>query len=147
MLIAACGSPPVAVEGDSVTVHYTGTLDDGSVFDSSREGEPLQFVIGDGRMIGGFDAAVRGMAAGDTVTVRIESADAYGEPRADQIVDIPINMIPGSVSVGDPLTSSTGQRFVVTAITGEMATLDGNHPLAGAALTFAIELIEIGDGS
>ena len=147
MLIAACGSPPVAIEGDSVTVHYTGTLDDGSVFDSSREGEPVQFVIGDGRMIGGFDAAVRGMAAGDTVTVRIEPADAYGEPRADQIVDVPINMIPGSVSVGTPLISSTGQRFVVTAITGETATLDGNHPLAGAALTFAIELVEIGDGS
>ncbi len=147
MLLAACGSPPVAIEGDAVTVHYTGTLDDGSVFDSSREGEPVQFVIGDGRMIGGFDSAVRGMAAGDTVTVRIEPADAYGEPRADQIVDVPINMIPGSVSVGTTLIGSTGQRFVVTAITGELATLDGNHPLAGAALTFAIELVEIGDGS
>ena len=123
-------------------VHYTGTLDDGTVFDSSSEREPLGFTVGSGQMISGFDAAVNGMALGETVTVRIESADAYGEWTGELLVDVPIAQVPAGVAVGDSLASPAG-TVVVTAVTESTVTIDANHPLAGQALTFEIELVEI----
>lgn len=134
----------VVQAGDSVSVHYVGTLDDGEQFDSSRDrGEPLSFVSSSGQMIPGFDAAVLGMKVGEIKTVRIEAADAYGEWTEDRVQTVDISQVPEDVAVGDELFSSTGTRFLVTEITDSEVTLDGNHRLAGQALTFEIELISI----
>lgn len=137
-----------AKQGDTIHVHYTGTLDDGSEFDSSRGREPLTFTVGAGQMIAGFDAAVVGMQVGDTKTVTIPAAEAYGEPRPTLVATIPRAQIPPTV---DP---QVGQRFqlgrgdnalpvVVVEVTPEHVVLDGNHPLAGQDLTFAIEVVGI----
>ena len=153
-LAVACASPtptptpvPVAEEGDRVMVHYTGTLNDGSEFDSSRDRFPLEFVVGGGRMIAGFDNAVRGLAIGETVTVRIEPADAYGEPDPSLIVDVPIEEFPpeavGQLTVGMTIPLANGMQPVITHITDTFVTLDANHRLAGEALTFDIELVEL----
>ena len=138
-----------AKAGDTVRIHYTGTLADGSRFDSSEGRDPLEFVLGGGQVIPGFDKAVTGMTAGEDKTVTIEPGDAYGE-RYDQLVQqIPRSALPADVTptVGMQLTgeSEDGQqtRFVVTDVDGEAITLDANHPLAGHALTFAISLVSI----
>ena len=153
-LAIACASPtptptpiPTAQDGDSVMVHYTGTLDDGSEFDSSRDRFPLEFVVGSGQMIAGFDNGVRGLALGETVTVRIDPADAYGESDADLIVDVPIAEFPpemvGQLAIGMSIPLSNGMQPVITNITDAFITLDANHHLAGEALTFEIELVEL----
>lgn len=138
-----------AKAGDTVRIHYTGTLADGSRFDSSEGRDPLEFVLGSGQVIPGFDKAVTGMTAGEDKTVTIEPADAYGE-RHDQLVQqIPRNALPDDITpaVGMQLMgeSEDGQqtRFSVTAFDGDSVTLDANHPLAGQALTFAISLVSI----
>lgn len=128
--------------GDAISVHYVGTLDNGEKFDSSRDrGEPLSFVVASGRMIPGFDAAVLGMTLGEVKTVRIEAADAYGEWSSDLVQTVSVDLVPPGTSVGDELQSTTGQRFLVTEVTDTEVTLDGNHQLAGEALTFEIELV------
>ena len=136
---------PRAQDGDLVRVHYTGMLEDGEVFDSSVGGEPLEFVIGGGGVISGFDVAVRGLAVGETRTQRIEPADGYGELNPELIIEVPIDQLPEGVVVGDELTSGTGQTVVVLALdeaTG-LAELDANHFLAGKVLIFDVELVEI----
>ena len=139
----------VAKKGNRVKVHYTGKLQDGTVFDSSIEREPLEFVVGDGNMIKGFDKAVEGMQKGATVTTNIPAAEAYGERRPDMLVEVPIEQVPENISpqVGQQLSvqQANGQTMpvVVTAVTEEKITLDANHPLAGKDLTFEINLVEI----
>ncbi len=133
----------MAENGDSVAVHYHGTLDDGSIFDSSRQREPLQFVVGSGQLIAGFDNAVRGLSVGESVTVRLEAADAYGESRTDMIVTVPIDQAPPGLVAGDRVELMNGAIANVTAVTDEGVTIDTNHPLAGQALTFEIELVAI----
>ena len=133
----------MAENGDSVAVHYHGTLDDGSIFDSSRQREPLQFVVGSGQLIAGFDNAVRGLSVGESVTVRLEAADAYGESRTDMIVTVPIDQAPPGLVAGDRVELMNGAITNVTAVTDEGVTIDTNHPLAGQALTFEIELVAI----
>ena len=133
----------MANEGDRVSVHYHGTLDDGSVFDSSRERTPLEFVVGGGQMISGFDNAVRGLSAGESVTVRLESSEAYGAPRPDLIFEVPLDQAPDGITVGDQLQMSNGAVVRVTAMSEATATIDANHPLAGQALTFEIELVRV----
>lgn len=139
----------VAKEGDRVRVHYTGKLEDESEFDSSSGGDPLEFTVGEGKVISGFESAVVGMSPGDEVETRIEAADAYGKRNDDLILtikrsDLPANLDP---SVGQQLNmqASSGEPFVVTVTDQdeESLTLDANHPLAGEDLTFEIELIEI----
>lgn len=132
----------MASEGDSVLVHYHGTLDDGEVFDSSRERDPLPFVVGSGGVIKGFDDAVRGLAVGETVKVRLDPVDAYGETDETRVFDFPIAQAPEGLAVGDRV-SVGGLPATVTEITEETVTVDGNHELAGKALTFEIELVEI----
>ncbi|MHC4661632.1 MAG: FKBP-type peptidyl-prolyl cis-trans isomerase [Planctomycetota bacterium] len=138
-----------AKSGDTVKVHYTGKLDDGTVFDTSSDGDPLEFKLGEEEVIPGFEAAVIGMQSGEQKTVSVPSADAYG-PRADEMVavvkrsELPPNI---SLEVGITLKipREDGKFFMVT-VTGETeeeVTLDGNHPLAGKDLTFEIELVEI----
>ena len=137
----------VAQDGDLVEVHYVGTLDDGSQFQSSRErGQPLSFTVGSGEVLSGFDAAVRGAAVGEVNTIRIEAADAYGEWSEENIVRVPFNPEQGDVAVGDQVYLNTGQQAVVLEVTDEYVELDANHWLAGEALTFEIEVVAITRG-
>ncbi len=137
-------------EGKKVSVHYVGTLDDGTKFDSSRDrNQPLEFTCMAGQMIPGFDAAVRDMNVGDVVDVRLEPADAYGEKRADLIQTIAIAQLPGSesLSVGQRimLSSPSGQPFPATVSAKDETTItfDMNHEMAGKALNFNIELLTV----
>jgi peptidylprolyl isomerase len=144
-----CGGGGEPKTGDKVTVHYTGTLDDGSVFDSSRGKEPLEFVIGAGQTIAGFDKAVRGMKVGETKTVKIPPKDAYGEYDEDLVIKVDRNTIPENypLNIGDkiPLQSNKGDSIIaeVTDITEDYVICDRNHKLAGKTLTFEIELLSI----
>ncbi len=148
-LALGCGGGEGAKNADKVAVHYTGTLDDGSVFDSSEGKAPLEFVIGAGQMIPGFDKAVRGMKVGEVKTVKIPPEDAYGEYDEDLVIKIDRNTIPEyfQVKIGDklPLQSNQGDSImaVVTNITEESIICDRNHQLAGKTLTFEIELVSI----
>ena len=134
----------VASDGDNVAVHYRGTLDDGSEFDSSEGRDPLTFVVGSGQVIAGFDEAVRGLSVGESRTVRIEPEDAYGEYTDEAIIDFPADSAPEGLQVGDAVTLGNGGRGTVLEITDEFVKIDANHPLAGEALTFEIELVSIG---
>ena len=127
--------------GDAISVHYVGTLDGGEVFDSSRpRGQPLSFVVGSGQTIAGFDAGVQGMKLGEVIDVRIEPVDAYGEWTEERVVTVPIDQVPPGAAVGDEL-SSGGQAFKVLEVSDTEVRLDANHPLAGQALNFEIELV------
>ena len=137
-----------AKHGDTVRIHYTGTLRDGSVFDSSRGREPLEFVLGSGQVIPGFDVAVTGMAPGEQKTVTIPAAQAYGEPREEMVVAVGRDEFPPHVTPepGQRLQMSDGtQSFavVVREVSDDQVVLDANHPLAGEDLTFALELVEV----
>jgi peptidylprolyl isomerase len=138
-----------AKSGDTVRIHYTGTLDDGSEFDSSAGRDPLEFSLGGGQVIPGFDSAVDGMTVGEKITVTIAADQAYGERHEQLVQDVPKSALPDEIepAVGMQLQSRSpeGQvmNLVVTGVAEESITLDGNHPLAGQALTFAIELVEI----
>lgn len=132
-----------ARDGDAVTVHYTGTLDDGSEFDSSAGRDPLPFVVGGGQVIAGFDEAVRGLAVGESRTVRIEPANAYGEYSDQAIIEFPADAAPDGLSVGDSVTLGNGAPGTVLEIADGVVKIDANHPLAGKALTFDIELISL----
>ena len=148
LILGGCSSPAIAGEGDAVKVHYTGTLDDGSVFDSSRQRDPLEFTIGQGQVIEGFEQAVTGMQVGETRTVHIPSDQAYGPYRQDLVFEVEKGLLPEGTQVGQTLemTQADGSRLYVTvAEIGEStATLDANHSLAGKDLNFEIELVEIG---
>ncbi|MEN8238292.1 MAG: peptidylprolyl isomerase [Actinomycetota bacterium] len=134
----------VAQDGDTVEVHYVGTLDDGSQFDSSRDrGVPFSFTVGTGQVISGFDEAVRGAQVGETNTVRMEAADAYGEWSEENVLDLPYDPAQGEVAVGESVTLSNGQPAEVLEVTADTVKLDANHPLAGEALTFEIEVLGI----
>jgi peptidylprolyl isomerase len=136
--------------GDVVKVHYTGRLTTGEEFDSSRGGEPLEFTVGAGQMIKGFDAAIPGMQLGEKKTINIASDDAYG-PRIDEaVISYPMSNVPEEMKLelGMSLSLSTadGRPFqvVVTEILEDIVVLDANHMLAGKDLVFDIELVEIG---
>lgn len=133
-----------ATSGDTVRVHYTGTLDDGSEFDSSVGREPLEFTLGSGQVIPGFDNAVTGMATGDTKTVTMPPDDAYGTSNPDLVQVVERERIPTNIDLEVGMLLSAGsQRLQVTAFDDDSVTLDANHPLAGKALTFALELVAI----
>jgi peptidylprolyl isomerase len=138
-----------AKSGDTVKIHYTGTLDDGTQFDSSAGRDPLEFEVGSGQVIAGFDKAVEGMAVGDSKSVRLEPDEAYG-PRHDQLVqEVDRSMLPDDLDPkeGMALQSSSpdGQvmQFMVTDVSEQSITVDAKHPLAGQALSFDIELVDI----
>jgi peptidylprolyl isomerase len=139
-----------AKNGDTVKIHYTGTLDDGTEFDSSAGRDPLEFQLGGGQVIPGFDNAVEGMAVGDSKSVRIEPDEAYGQRHEQLVQDVQRSALPDDLSpeVGMALQSQSPDGRVmmltVTAVSEETITVDGNHPLAGQALSFDIELVAIG---
>ena len=138
-----------AKAGDLVAVHYTGTLDDGTVFDTSREGEPIEFELGSGVVIGGFEEAVTGMSVGESRQVSIPPEEAYGEQRDDLKLGVPRDQLPPGMEpeVGQMLAlqvTPDQQAVARIAVVGETeVTLDLNHPLAGQTLNFDIELVEI----
>lgn len=130
--------------GDTVRVHYTGTLDDGTVFDSSRDREPLEFTMGEGMLIPGFEAALMGLAAGDTTKTTIQPEDAYGEPNDELILAVAREQVPDHITpeVGLMLQVQTEEGMMdvtITDVTDEQVVLDANHPLAGESLTFEIK--------
>ena len=138
-----------AKAGDTVKIHYTGTLDDGTQFDSSEGREPLEFELGSGQVIPGFEKAVEGMAVGDEKDVSISPEDAYG-PRHDQMIqEVPKSALPDNltpeVGMGLQAQGQDGQviNLTVTEVGEESITVDGNHPLAGKSLNFKLELVEI----
>ena len=147
--LSGCSEEKVVEVGDYISVHYTGTLDDGSVFDSSVGRDPLEFTAGAGQMIKGFDAAVIGMKIGETKTVTILAADAYGLHDESLILTFSKDELPEDMDpkVNDQLvvTQSTGRqvRVVVIEVTDDVVVVDANHELAGKNLTFEIELVEI----
>ena len=140
---------PKAKEGDSVTVHYTGKLEDETVFDSSRERGPMSFELGSGQIIPGFERAVIGMEPGEKKTFTIPSEQAYGPRREDQIVELDRTILPDDIdpAVGQQLQvqQANGATAVVRVktVTESTITLDANHPLAGKDLTFEVELIDV----
>ncbi len=139
-----------AKNGDAVTIHYTGTLNDGTVFDSSDGREPLPFTLGSGQVIPGFEEAVLGMQIGEKKTVTIPPEKAYGHRNEEMVINVPVTQVPADITpeIGMQLQlmNQANQPVVVkvTDITDEHITLDANPPLAGQELTFAIELMTIG---
>jgi peptidylprolyl isomerase len=140
-----------AKEGDVVKVHYTGKLTSGELFDSSTDREPLEFTIGAGQMIKGFDAALPGMLVGDKKTINIPAADAYGERSEEAIINFPKENVPPDMKLEPGMTltlsNQAGQPIpvVVIELTDDAVILDANHFLAGKDLIFDIELMEIGE--
>lgn len=138
-----------AKKGDTVRVHYTGKLTTGEQFDSSAGREPLEFEVGAGMMIKGFDEAVLGMAVGDKKTITLQPSEAYGERFDEMIIEFPKANFPADLNpeVGMQLmmNNGAGQQFPVTIaeVKEEVVVLDGNHMLAGKELVFDIEMVEI----
>ncbi|MCF6180344.1 MAG: peptidylprolyl isomerase [Geopsychrobacter sp.] len=138
-----------AVKGSKVKVHYTGTFDDGEKFDGSEGNDPLEFEVGSGQVIPGFEQAVLGMKVGESKKVRIPEDDAYGPHNPEMVIES------SSAQFEEGLNPVVGQQFqtemddgqpvllTVVAVEGEMITLDANHPMAGKDLNFEIELVEI----
>ena len=139
-------------EGKKVKVHYVGTLDDGTKFDSSRDrNEPLAFTCMAGQMIAGFDNAVKDMNVGDVIDVHIPAVEAYGERREEAIQSIPVAQLPGSEKLvsGQQVTLGTPNGYPIRATVvendGTTIIFDTNHPMAGKDLNFNIELLEVED--
>ncbi len=135
--------------GDTVKVHYHGKLTDGTTFDSSEGREPLEFEVGSGSVIAGFDNGVTGMKVGDKKTITIPVDEAYGQIQNDLLMEFPIDRFPADMKpeAGMELNMSNGagQDFpvVITEVRDSSVILDANHPLAGEDLTFDLELVEI----
>ncbi len=139
-----------AQQGNTVKVHYTGTLkEDGSQFDSSEGRDPLEFKMGEGMVIAGFEKAVLGKSVGDSVTVEIPPEEGYGEPNDELAFQVRKEQIPPNVELEEgimlEIRSEDGQPAYVrvTSFDDEMVTLDGNHPLAGKTLVFEISVVEV----
>ena len=134
-------------DGSKVKVHYTGKLNDGTVFDTSKEREPLEFTVGQGQVIPGFEDAVKGMETGDCKNVTLDCEQAYGQRRQDMILDVPKDKFPAEIPAKEGqqlmLRHPEGQEFpaFIVEIKDDVITLDANHPLAGEDLNFEIELL------
>jgi len=142
-------SKEIAEAGDTVQVLYKGTLDDGEVFDSNTEKNPLTFKVAAGQMIPGFDKAVEGMKVNESKTIHIESKDAYGERSEDKKIDLPKEQVPSDIELKEgqivPLTDPSGQTIQAKIIgfTADSISFDLNHPLAGEDLNFEITLLRV----
>lgn len=138
-----------AKNGDTVTVHYTGRLEDGTVFDSSVEREPLQFTLGQNMVVAGFEQGVEGMAVGETKEITISPEDGYGEHNQELTVQVARQQMPPEIELElglmleVPLEDGSSQRVIVSDFDDEQVTLDGNHPLAGKTMIFDLNLVEI----
>ncbi len=139
-----------AKQGSTVKVHYTGTLkEDGSQFDSSQGRDPLEFTLGEGMVIAGFEKAVIGKSAGDSVTVEIPPEEGYGDPNEQLVFQVRREQLPPTVELEEGImleirTEDDSPAYVrVTEYDDSLVTLDGNHPLAGQTLVFDIEVVEV----
>jgi peptidylprolyl isomerase len=138
-----------AKPGDTVAVHYTGKLADGSVFDTSKNRDPIQFVVGERHVINGFDQAVTGMSPGEKKTAQVSAEDGYGPRQPELVVEFDRTRIPPDIlaEVGQELEMRTTAGRQVAAVVVDASdtsvTLDANHPLAGKDLMFEIELVEL----
>ncbi|MGG7643374.1 FKBP-type peptidyl-prolyl cis-trans isomerase [Rhodovulum sp. YNF3179] len=138
-----------AKPGDKVRIHYTGTLSDGSTFDSSEGRDPLEFTVGSGEIIPGLDKEVEGMAVGEAKSVTVAAAEAYGDHDPGRTQAVPRDQVPEHIplDIGTQLQLQTpdGQAVAVSVaeVTEDEVVLDANHPLAGKDLNFAVELVEI----
>lgn len=138
--------------GDKIKVHYRGTLDDGTVFDSSEGREPLEFEVGSGMVIPGFDKGVMGMTVGQKKTINIPVDEAYGPVQEEMYMEFPIDRFPADmkpeVGMSLNMTNGSGQAIpvVIAEVQEEAVILDANHPLAGEDLTFELELVDISGG-
>lgn len=136
-------------EGATVEVHYTGRLQDGTIFDSSIEREPLKFTLGQGQLIPGFETGILDMAVSDKKIILIPSAQAYGDRHDEMMHEVKKEQLPQEIKpeVGMPLVSQTpeGQEmhFIIAEVKEDSIIVDGNHPLAGKDLTFEIEVLSI----
>ncbi len=149
------GAPTLGVDtmtiedGDTVRVHYTGTLQDGTEFDSSHERGPLEFTVGEGQVIPGFEKIVRGLEPGDTQTQTLEPEDAYGPRDERKVIDVPREELPEDLDpeVGMQLEieqpDGNRARVSVSEIEEDHVSLDANHPLAGRELTFEVEVVDV----
>lgn len=138
-----------AKQGDKVKVHYIGTLEDGSQFDSSEGREPLEFVLGEGMVIEGFEKAVTGMEPGDSCSISIPPEEAYGERNEELIFRVEREQMPPELDPEEDMvlevqTEHGPAQLTVVAVEGDIVTLDGNPPLAGKTLNFELSLVEIG---
>ena len=139
----------IAKRGDTVRVHYRGTLQDGSEFDSSAGSDPIVFTIGAGEVIPGFEHAIEGMSEGQKKTERIPAGEAYGEHRDELVFQVDRQQMPegSDVEVGDMLRvgfpDGSSAAVQVAALDEQSVTLDANHPLAGKDLTFELELVKV----
>jgi peptidylprolyl isomerase len=134
--------------GDTVRVHYVGTLDNGDRFDASVGGDPLEFTLGSGQVIPGFEEAITGMEIGETKQVRIPAEQAYGPYRDEMVLAIPRDQLPGDVELetGQQVQMQQGDYTfiaVVEDVSDGAVTFNANHPLAGEALNFDLKLMEI----
>lgn len=133
--------------GNTVNIHYTGKLEDGTIFDSSIDREPLSFIIGSGQIIQGFEDSIIGKNTGDKFTTLIKAVDAYGEYRDDLCANVPNTQLPGEVEVGTSLQAIGDDGFPINVIVKEIyddyVIIDANHPFAGKDLTFDIEILSI----
>lgn len=141
-----------AKAGDTVRVHYEGQLSDGTIFDSSLEREPIEFILGQDTVIPGFEQAVIGMEVGESKDVSIPPEDGFGEYSEDLVVNIEKSILPPDINpeLGMQLEVSSEEEveetprvFTIAEIAEDSVTLDGNHPLAGEEIAFKIELVEI----
>ena len=141
-----------AKQGDTVRIHYTGKLDDGTVFDSSEGRDPIEFTLGEGQVIPGFEAGVADMSEGEEKSISIEPEQAYGERRDDLVQAVPRSKFPDDAKVEEgaqfQATNETGHTINLTVIdvSDDTVTVDGNHPLAGQTLNFDLKLEEIVNG-
>lgn len=139
----------LAKNGDTVKVHYTGRFQDGTVFDTSADGEPLEFTLGERQVISGFERAVVGMQTGESKTVKIPPNQGYGARQTDLVFEVGRENLPDELDpeVGQhlELEQPDGQRVMltITGVSASTVTLDANHPLAGKELTFNLELVDI----
>lgn len=132
-------------EGSKVKVHYTGKFENNEVFDSSKEREPIEFVVGEGNLIKGFENAVMGMEPGQNKTVTINAEEGYGERREDLVQEIEKEKVPENVAIGQNLQANTPGGPInveVVEVKENTVVLDANHPLAGKNLIFDIEVVE-----
>lgn len=146
--LMVCTSPAmagdrVAKDGDKVSIHYTGTFEDKTVFDSSEGGDPLEFTVGDKGLIDGMNKAVRGMKVGESKTATIPPEEAYGPYDEKLVFEVPTKNLPPGITAGTPLRDPQGGMVLVKEVNGEKSFLDANHILAGKTLIFEIKLVSI----
>lgn len=138
-----------AKSGDTVKIHYTGALDDGTEFDTSKGKDPLEVTLGSGQVIPGFEQAIQGMAVGEEKSVNIPPEEAYGPRREQMVQEVPKSALPADLEPTEGMALRAQARdgqplnLTVTEVKDETIVVDGNHPLAGQALNFDIQLVDI----